>query len=261
MALICLSPTGHTQIGQAQDGQALELTGSFDVTVRVDDITNPETLGAFSGIYKSGDAISWHIYVPDTYDPSHPPGIFVFISPSKSGAAASGWRDSLTQENFIYISANNAGNGVPANRRVLNAVLAVQYISARYKTNSERTVIAGFSGGARVSSIVVEAIPDIFEASVFMGGAFKWRGDQAALEAQLGGGAYVFMTGGHDHAQDETRRTYLQYKKAGLKHLKLMNPRKTGHEYPKSRDFAQALSFISKHLETPNRPDEEIAVD
>lgn len=236
---MCLSPTG----------QAQEQIGRFDVNVRVDEIANPETLGAFSDIYKSGDDISWHIYVPEDYDPSNPPGIFVFISPSKSGAVAGRWHESLKQENFIYISANNAGNRAPANRRVLNALLAVQYISSRYKTNAERTVIAGFSGGARVSSIVVEAVPDIFEAGVFMGGAFNWRGDLAALEAQLAGGAYVFMTGGRDHALDETRRAYLQYKKSGLKHLKLMSPRKMGHEYPKSKDFAEALSFISRHLE------------
>ncbi len=225
-----------------------EAVGKFEKDVRVGDIIDPKTLGPFSKIYKADDDISFHIYVPPNYDPENPPGVFVYISPSKSGKAAGNWYGRFEKENFIYISANKAGNLVPGHRRMLNAVLAAQYVSAQYKTNPDRTVISGFSGGARMSSLVVENIPGIFEAGIFMGGAIEWRGDKSKISERLGGGAYVFMTGSADSAKGEVQATYKQYKKAGLKHVKFISPRNIDHELPRRQDFAAALSFISQSL-------------
>lgn len=231
----------------AQSSPAPRL-GKFDVDIKLSQIIDPKALGPFADIYKGEDEISWHIYVPPNYDPENPPGIFVYVSPSKSGKAAGNWYSRFEQENFIYISAHKAGNLVPGNRRMLNAVLAAQYVSATYVTDPARTVISGFSGGARISSLVVENIPGIFEAGIFMGGAIEWRGDRAKIAERLGGGAYVFMTGGQDSAKGEVQTTYKQYKKAGLRHVKLINPRDIDHELPKRKDFDRALSFISSHL-------------
>jgi len=81
-----------------------------------------------------------------------------------------------------------------------------------------------------------------------MGGAFDWRGDKAQIQEQLGTGVYVFMTGGGDSARGEVRRAYQQYKRAGLEHVKLFDPRDIRHELPKRKDFAAALSFMSERF-------------
>ena len=248
-SLLCFVPVAQAQNLPSQD------TGRFDVKVPVGRIVDIESLGSFADIYHADDEISWHIYVPEDYDPNNPPGVFVFISPSKSGKAQASWYNALKRENFIYISANKAGNLVPGKRRISNAALAVAYIDAHYEINDARTVIAGFSGGGRISSLVVESVPGVFNAGIFMGGAFEWGGDPDTIKEQLGGGAYVFMTGEFDQAQGEVQKTYRQYKKQGLKHLKLVNGRKTGHEYPKRGAFASALKFISKNLQPDNQAD------
>ena len=129
-----------------------------------------------------------------------------------------------------------------------NAVLAVDYIEKTYVTDKSRTVISGFSGGAAVSSIIVETVPDIFEAAIFMGGASKWQGDIAAIHPKLENGAYVFITGHDDfeRARRVIRTTYRQYKEAGVSRLKLIDKRNMGHELPKSKIFRQALDFIAR---------------
>jgi len=78
-------------------------TGRYDVSVNISDIVDPQSLGRFSSVYDASSDISWHIYVPPNYDPAHPPGVFVYISPSESGAGAGHWYKRFEAENLIYI--------------------------------------------------------------------------------------------------------------------------------------------------------------
>ena len=238
----------HAPLSFAQDDLQITRTGAFTHEAVLRDMVTPVILKSLSQIYGPDQHMSWNIYVPPDYNPQNPPGVLVYISPSKESYSPRGWQSVISDHNYIFISANGAGNKVPANRRMANAVLAVDYIEKTYVTDKSRTVISGFSGGAAVSSIIVETVPDIFEAAIFMGGASKWQGDRAAIHPKLENGAYVFITGHDDfeRARRVIRTTYRQYKEAGVSRLKLIDKRNMGHELPKSKIFRQALDFIAQ---------------
>jgi len=233
----------------AQEAAEILRRGAFTHEGILSEMVTPDILDSLSQIYGPDQHMSWTIYVPPDYTPQNPPGVLVYISPFKKSSSPRQWQSVFSDHNYIFISANGAGNKVPANRRLANAILAVDYIQKIYVTDKNRTVISGFSGGGAISSIIVENVPDIFEAAIFMGGASKWQGDTDAIKRKLGSGAYVFITGHDDleRAQRVIRATYSQYGKAGLSRLKLIDDRNMGHEVPKSKILRQALDFITTH--------------
>lgn len=220
-------------------------SGSFDLTISVDIATGSDDITA--RFYDGIESLSWDLYVPENYNEENPPGIIVFISPLKSGKVPKPWKPVLDQFNMIYISANGAGNKVPAFRRMMNALLAINIVRSRYKTDQSVTIISGFSGGARTSCLVLESFPGVFNGAMVMGGAFDWKGDLLSLAKTLEDGAYFFMAGNKDHAAAETKRTFRQYSHAGLI-TQFRSIRNKGHTYPGRRDFRAALKFLTSNL-------------
>lgn len=225
--------------------------GAFDLTVSLQAAAGSDDVSSLERFYGDNDALSWGIYVPEDYDPANPPGIIVFISPLKDGSVPASWKSTLKDENMIYISAHGAGNRVPAARRMTNALLALNVVRAQYVTDPDITIISGFSGGARTSCLVLETFPGIFTGAMVMGGGFKWDGERLDLGETLKGGAYFFMAGDRDHAATETEETYRQYKRAGLT-AGYRSIRNEGHVYPKRRDFAKAMAFLTTKLRDQN---------
>ncbi len=204
-------------------------TGEFEVTVNVTDIANPQTFGLYSDVYTDDDKISWNIYVPPNYDPDNPPGVVVHISPNKQGQTRNGWRKSLKDENFIYISANGNGNAVTTKQRMLNGILAAQYVSRTYKTDDKRTVIFGLDEGGAIASLLVENTPGVFEAGMFIGGALPWQGDAADIKARLNDGIYAFAPSQYDvhnvkYPATRFSQVYYQYRNAGLDNVERIDP-------------------------------------
>ena len=220
-------------------------TGSYDHEIRLSEIVTDEQFVKFQPIYKEDEKLSWRIVVPSNYDPNDPPGILVYISPTRKGTPPRDWIAVLERQNMIYISAHRAGNRVPVNRRMSNSVLGLTLITSMYKTDPHRFFVSGFSGGGRTSSIVVEILPNIFSGALFIGGAKEWQGENGEIINILKDGTYVFLTGNRDHARREVHRTYWQYRTAGLDRIKLMIIKNLGHQLPKARDFEEALEFLT----------------
>jgi dienelactone hydrolase len=237
--LFCLPGQAQTQISHPK-------TGTYDHKVRLSEIVTDDQLAKFSTIYKEDENLSWRIVVPTNYDPNDPPGVFIYVSPTRKGTPPRDWIAVLERQNLIYISAHRAGNRVPVNRRMSNAVLGLTLITSMYKTDPKRFYVSGFSGGARTSTMIVEHLPNIFTGALFIGGAKEWRGEKDEIKSTLKNGAYVFLTGTRDHTRRETHRTYWEYRKAGVERIKLMIIKKLGHQLPEAREFEEALDFLTR---------------
>lgn len=219
--------------------------GAFTLETKLSELAPADQLTAYSAIYQDNSQMSWELFVPETYDPANPPGVLVYISPAKTGTAPRSWHRVLEDENLIFISANGAGNKAPTHQRLANAGLALRAVNRRYKTDPDRRYLSGFSGGARVSSIAVETIPNIFHGAIFMGGAFNWHGDTNTMAETLKGRSYVFITGRDDHARPEVVKAYRQYKDIETAHVNLIDDARHGHDLPNARTLKKALSFLS----------------
>lgn len=234
------------QSSQSNRGEVFKSPRDIDIPIA--EIVPADRLASLSGAFRPDDTLSLHVALPENYDPQNPPGLFVYVSPSPSGEPPANWYKTLSQNNFIYISVNDQGNLVQGRLRIITAAFAVEYVEGHYAVNEARSIISGFSGGGRMSTIILETLPGVFEGAVMMGGATLWQGDEAAMAQTLGNGAYVFMTGSEDHARSEVNRSARQYKKAGIKAVKVMNIRGLNHELPRRTDFKKAVEFLSEKL-------------
>ena len=224
------------------------VTGELTFEINISDLVSSGQLAGFSDQYEADDIISWSVYIPKSYDPENPPGLFVFISPIRDGTIRPSWRRAFDDHNLIYISANKAGNFVTAKRRYYNSVLAVNFARQNYAINEDVKIISGFSGGGRMASRILEFVPGAFTGGLMIGGAFDWLGNEKEMPGILEGGAYVFLTGDRDSAEWETKRLYLQYKRVGISNIKYISVRGRPHIFPRYREMNQSLEFLTERL-------------
>jgi pimeloyl-ACP methyl ester carboxylesterase len=117
------------------------------------------------------------------YVPPQPPargfGVLVFVPPWENAMLPRGWAAILDRHGVIFVSAANSGNAANVlDRREPLALLAVHNIMQRFRVNSERIYIGGYSGGSRVAMRLALAFPDVFR------GAFLNAGSDPIGDAQ-----------------------------------------------------------------------------
>lgn len=239
--LVVVSASGITGAAYAAENRE---TGLQHINTPLSEIVSENDIASLSRFYPDNHVMSWSLFVPEQYDPRSPPGVIVYISPTRSGKPPAQWINVLENENMIYISTNSAGNRTAARTRMSNAIFALSYVQQRYVFDPDKTIISGFSGGARLATTITEIMPKVFSGGLYVGGAFDWQGDQVTMPSALSGGTYVFMTGKLDHARHETRRTYRQYRDSGHGRVKLIDTQTLRHELPPAKDFRKALEYF-----------------
>ena len=115
--------------------------------------------------------LTYQVYVPPSYEPDKPHGIYVHISPGNNGGVPGSYRDVLAKHRLIGIGANNSGNQVGTSSRHAYAVHAVDMLRSAYSIDEDRIYVGGFSGGGRVASHVMMMNADVFDGGVPMAGA------------------------------------------------------------------------------------------
>ena len=244
-ALLLLAPADT-----AGDEPASPPTGSFTKTLAASDLIG-DAVPQLQRVFSPDEDISWDVYVPPSYRPEAPAGLFVYISPTRRGALPASWRRVLDKHNLIWIGANQSGNRTRVPRRVLLSLLAVDAAQQDYVLDDTRIYIGGFSGGGRVASMVSTDHAETFTGGLFICGAEFWSVDSPRHIDNIRKNRYVFLTGDFDQALAPTKRAFRGYRKAGVERIKLMIIRKMGHSTPRAADFSKAIRF----LDAPDDPD------
>ena len=58
-----------------------KMTGSFRMSHTTVEVFDPATAEAVSTVIPQDEEVQWQVFVPETYDPSKPPGVFIFADP------------------------------------------------------------------------------------------------------------------------------------------------------------------------------------
>lgn len=202
-----------------------------------------EKASRFEKILAPDESISWEVYIPKN-DSTEPPGVFVYVSPMKTGRIDSRWREVMDQQNLIYIAANNSGNKIPTIRRMVLATLAVKALGQRYAFDTGHINVAGFSGGGRVASRIATQYPDVFTGALYICGVDFWKKDKTPNVERVIQNRFVFLTGTKDFNRRETRQIQKRYIKAGAQHTKLIVVPDMAHEHPDAAYLTEALQFL-----------------
>jgi dienelactone hydrolase len=197
----------------------------------------------YKKILEPDEPISFEVYLPDN-DSTQKPGVFVYVSPMKTGRIDSRWREVMDQQNLIYIAANRSGNKIATIRRMVMATLALRALGQDHEFDTDHISISGFSGGGRVASRLATQYPEVFTGALYICGVDFWKKDQTPRVDRLIQNRFVFLTGTRDFNRTETRQIRKRYIKAGAQYTKLIEVPGMGHKHPDATYLTEALQFL-----------------
>ena len=99
-------------------------------------------------------------------------GLVVFIPPWEDARLPLGWSRVLDREGMMFVTADRSGNDQSImGRRIPLALTATYAMTKRYRIDTTRIFVSGFSGGSRVALRTAIAFPDIFAGVLLQSGS------------------------------------------------------------------------------------------
>ena len=224
---------------------AQETSQKFQITSSLTELYGAEKAERFRDILDPEATIKWQVYRP-AHNSDKPPGVLVYVSPTRSGAMDGRWASVLDEYNLVYIAADHSGNKVPVTRRMVLATAAPMALKQQFVIDEERIFVSGFSGGGRVASFISNQYPTVFSGAVFICGVDFWNEDVSGDLDRILNNRYVFVTGTRDFNLNETRIVHRKYLKAGAENSLLEIENGMGHALPNAKTLATALKFLDR---------------
>jgi predicted esterase len=204
----------------------------------------------------------FRLIVPKSYSHAAKWGLFVYINADDAPGIPAGYEPLLEKRKLIAVAPYKAGNGRNIFDRFRMAVDAAYTLQKRFNIDSARVYVSGFSGGARVASMLSVAYADLFSGAIpFCGVNFyteipseagkHWPIGyipvNEALAIAKSKGRFVLVTGEKDMNLANTRAVYEHgFKKEGFKFAKLLEVPGMGHSPPPAEWFEKGLDFLDK---------------
>jgi predicted esterase len=187
-------------------------------------------------------------------------GLLVWISPDDQSTIPSDWQSELSNHTLLFVSALHSGNSRHPLDRFRLALDAACNMCRRYNVDRRRIYIGGFSGGARMASMLGIGYGDIFTGTLCVcgvnfytdlpisGGKYfpgTFVPDQGVLLRAKRSDRFVLLTGENDENRENTKSASVSgFKREGFRHVLYLEVPAMGHEMPEGRILAQALDYL-----------------
>ncbi|MEO1246254.1 MAG: hypothetical protein AAFX56_11290 [Pseudomonadota bacterium] len=197
------------------------LTGMFRLTRQPADIVEPDVAQALDKIVEKNEKLQWQLYVPESYTPERPAGLFVYIDPNGQGRIPDGWQPVFDRHNVIWIGTRQTQRNANSTRKIWHAILGSRALDKDYAIDLQRMYV----GGTRET--VPLAVSTMLTANEFVGGIYT-RGSffspelTADLVESLQRKGHVFITGTNDKAKRQVQSDYETYQQQGISDVKLI---------------------------------------
>ena len=261
-ALLCLT-TGILHAADPKPGEHTQITFSespphsdaLEVKLR---LSAAETPPAYDVKKETFD-----ILLPKNHREADPHGLFIWISASDKPAIPPEWEPVLAEKKLIFIGAHKSGNPRSVFDRMRLAIDANFNVRKLANIDPARVIVSGFSGGARVASMLGVCYADIFPATICCMGV-NFYTDVATLDGKqtfrLGylphddfvkmakaQCRYVLITGEKDFNLPNTQAVFTNgFQKEGFKSVEMLNIPAQGHSPPKAEWLKKAIEFIDR---------------
>jgi hypothetical protein len=141
---------------------------TLDVVLRRMDYTNLAASAAASLEYDL-TRLSFEVFVPPTYRPDAPHGLFVWLGVTDVSPT---WLKVLARHKLILVGANTR-RGHPA---LYGPPLdAVHNLKKLYNIDPNRVYASGFSAGGALATMMVRGFPEVFRGGLFLYGRILLR--------------------------------------------------------------------------------------
>ena len=208
---------------------------------------------------------SFRVLVPLITPTNSSWGLLVWISPNDQSTIPSDWQTELSNHGLLFISALHSGNSRHPLDRFRLALDATCNMCRRYNVDRRRIYIGGFSGGARMASMLGVGYGDIFTGTLCVcgvnfyadlpvsGGKYfpgTFVPDQSALLCAKRSDRFVLLTGENDENRENTKSASMSgFKREGFRHVLYLEVPGMGHEMPGGKILSQALDYLDSQKE------------
>lgn len=232
--------------------ESAEQSAAEEVKMRVHSVENP---GSFD-IAKE----KFQLLVPKNYRPEEAWGLFIWISASDNPRIPADWEAVLAARKLLFVGAYQSGNPRSIFDRMRLAVDANLGMRRRYRIDERRVYISGFSGGARVASMLGVAFADLFTGTMpFMGTNFytdlpdgngkqfslNYIPDDEVLEIAKKKCRFVLVTGEKDFNRVNTHSAEEHgFRKEGFASVLCLDIPGQAHAPPTAEWLEKGLDFL-----------------
>lgn len=204
----------------------------------------------------------FRLLLPKSYAPGARWGLFIYLNADDSAGMPAGYAEVLEKQRLIALTPYRAGNSRNIFDRFRLAVDACFNGQRSFDIDPDRVIISGFSGGARVASMLGVAYADLFPGVLPLCGVNFYKDIPSepgkswplgyipvdeALKIAKATGRFALMTGEKDFNLKNTRAVFeLGFKKEGFKQVRIFEVAGLGHSPPPAASLAQALTFLDR---------------
>ena len=219
------------------------LTGMFRLTKQTTEIVEPDFAQAPEQVIKKDEKLQWQLYVPESYEPDRPAGLFVYIDPDGHGRIPDGWQPVFDRHNIIWVGVRQSQRDASATRQTWHAILGARALEADYAIDFQRMYV----GGTRET--VPIAINTILTANEFTGAVYT-RGSFFSPQLtpdhiqSLQRKAHVFITGTNDEAKQKIQSDYEAYQRQGISNSRLIFDTQRIGDVGSPEQMDEALRFL-----------------
>jgi hypothetical protein len=203
---------------------------------------------------------SFRLLIPRAYSTHGSWGLLVWISANDDPIIPVDWENELEDRGLLFISARHSGNHRHPLDRFRLALDATCNICRSYKVDRRRIYVAGFSGGARIASMLGVAYADVFTGTVCVCGVNFYKDvtvakdeyspatfvpDPGVLLLGKRTGRFVLLTGEHDENRENTRSTFREFRREGFRQVVCFEVPGMSHAMPTGKTFGKALDYLA----------------
>ena len=222
-------------------------TGMFRLTRSPAEIESPEFAAALDEFIGKDEQLQWQIFVPDSYNPQRPAGIFVYLDPDGHGRMPDEWRQVFTNHNMIWVGVKRIQPRTNITRQTWQAVLGARAIEQDYAIDIQRMYLGGSLGTVPIA-LSTMLVANEFSGAVYV--RYSFYSDQIGPDeiAAMQRKSHVFITGTNDERKHQIRSDYESYQKAGIEKLLLIFDNQRLGPMPSADNMDEAFGFFNAQL-------------
>ena len=240
MRLVVLLLTGFASV-QALGQDAM--TGMFRMSHTVGEVLGDQYAAALSDRIPEDEILDWQVYVPYDYDPSRPPGVFIYLDPNRYGGIPDPWVSVFNQQNLIWVGPRTGNRRQGTEQALWHAIIGLRAIEGQYAIDLNRIYI-GSARDTTTTAFYTYLTANEIRGAVYMRGSAMWRTIEDEQLEQLRRKRHVFITGTNDEAKTQVRQHFESYKEAGIEGVKLIFDTKRIETVPKAEHIDAAIRFL-----------------
>lgn len=220
--------------------------------------------------FRAGDAIppydvskeKFKLVVPKSWTPAAKWGLLVYVNAGDDPGLPAEYEAVLEKHKLVGVAAYKSGNSRNIFDRFRMAIDANVNLQKRLNLDPARIYVSGFSGGARVASMLGVAYADLFTGAIPLCGVNFYKEIPSepgkhwppgyipvdeALQIAKAQGRFALMTGEKDMNLKNTKAVYeFGFKKEGFKRVQVFEVPGLGHAPPPPEWFSKGLAFLDQ---------------